>query len=504
MSTLPLIQHMGKQLFFIIGCARSGTTSLSLILDKATNATCLMEPAPNFCRESRLFWEGKLSDPEKTLHEILEGRIRRHSTDLPIYGEKNIALYVFVEILFSSFGSKLIYITRDGRDCVASMRQWHQDMWGNMYREGLKQPPLTLRAQKVIANLPVKEDEADFSRPRPLPGDPWYAQWSEMTHHQMLCWYWNACNMHILDQLDRIPSEYWQRVDYSHANVCVQILSVIDFLGLEGISAAVIDQMLGQRINSVRQRTGKDIPSPSWRNWTDEELDQFWELCTPAMKRLGYLCPIRPEERRFTPDYGQWWMSNEVTHAFFEEIYKDRIYQHRAFEAWAEPLLKRETIATVLEVACGHGIGYADFFKNIAYTGMDISPKEIAWCKEHHNNPRHQWLCEDFILSNDAQKYDLVFCQGSIENVYDMDAFIRKMALVAKKYVYLAGFLGYNDSCLEHSYVWNERYTSYSNIFSLRHAKEVLLACGFSRVSFKRIATNKEGNPYESILIAEK
>lgn len=107
-------------------------------------------------------------------------------------------------------------------------------------------------------------------------------------------------------------------------------------------------------------------------------------------------------------------------------------------------------------------------------------------------------------MSNNAQKYDLVFCQGSIENVYDMDAFIRKMALIARKYVYLAGFLGYNDSCREHSYVWNERYTSYSNIFSLRRAKEVLLACGFSRVSLKRVVTYKEGNPYESILIAEK
>jgi perosamine synthetase len=49
--------------FFILTCARSGSTSLSKILNEAENGVCKVEPAPNLNRETRLAMDGRLADP---------------------------------------------------------------------------------------------------------------------------------------------------------------------------------------------------------------------------------------------------------------------------------------------------------------------------------------------------------------------------------------------------------------------------------------------------------
>lgn len=489
--------------FFLMGCARSGTTSLCSILDKASNGVCLLEPSPQLHKECRLYWEGSLKNPEECLQKVLEPRIRKAS--VPVYGEKNVTLGVFAGLLAKLFPCKLVYITRDGRDCVQSMRNWHQYMFGNLYREGKAQPPLCPRAQAVIDALPVADDLSDYGRPRPLPSDPWYERWDSMSHHQMLCWYWNAWNMRILDELEQVPHTQWRRIDYSAATLQTDIKELIDFLGLEGIDDVFIATSLEQHINSCQQRTGEALPVTTWRNWTDQELDQFWEICTPAMQRLGYYTPSLPEERRWTPDYGQWWMSQEVSHDFFASIYADRLYQHEAFYAWARPLLESGTICSVLEIGCGHGIGYSDFFADIAYTGLDISEKEIVWCQQHYaERHQHRWLQSDFVRQGLDETFDLVFCQGTIENMYDMDALLRRMAGCARRYIHLTGFYGFHDEIEQHQYVWNETYKSYSNLFSIKQALHVLESCGFRVLEVSKVPTRKESNPWESRIIAER
>ncbi len=280
-----------NRMFFLLGCACSGAAGLTDILAQADNAVCLNEPEPNFCYESRLHQDGILEYPELVLEQILFPRAHKICAEGKLYGEKNPALFTFAELLFTKFCSRFVHITRDGRDCVAAMRNWHAEMVGNLYREGGSKPSLSKRAKAALAGLPVSEDMADFSRPRPLPGDPYYELWPSMTHHEMLCWYWNFCNMRIIDQLERMPSANWIRMDYSYANMVEEIFKVADFLGLSGIEENSVRRMPALRVDSIPERLDNAQQSMSWQDWSDKELEQFWEICTPAMLRLGYLVP---------------------------------------------------------------------------------------------------------------------------------------------------------------------------------------------------------------------
>ena len=492
------------RVFFLFGCARSGTTSLCTLFDQADNAVCLMEPAPNLNRESRLFLDGRLPDPEDTLKAAIVPRALKALARAPLYGEKNVTLYPFAETLARLFQARLIYIARDGRDTVASLRRWHQDMFGDIYREAKSQPPLTPRAQAALDRLPAADDESDFSRPRPRPGDPYFERWPDMTHHEMLCWYWNACNMRILEQLKGLPAAQWRRVDYSAPDLADQVQAAAGFLGLTGLDRAEIEKHLAKRINSVEQRTGEAGAPVGWRNWTDLELDQFWAICSPAMRELGYYVPTDRFGRRWTPDYGAWWASQEAGPDFFERIYADRRRQHETLMAWAKPLVESERVRSVLDIGCGHSLGYANFFAGVRYTGLDISPRCIDWCRANYQNEKHGWVCGDFIKDPVPGRYDLVFCQGTMENFYDMDAALRRLAGLTRAYLYVTGFLGYHENLAEHQYRWNERFKSYSNSFSLPRAAETLKEEGFTAIDIQRVTTGRPDYPEVFLLIAER
>ena len=90
---------LAGRLFFVFGCARSGTTSLCRILDQAENGVCLLEPEPNLNVESRRHLDGQLDSPGAALLDALLPRIRRGLAAREVYGEKNITLTAFIEEL---------------------------------------------------------------------------------------------------------------------------------------------------------------------------------------------------------------------------------------------------------------------------------------------------------------------------------------------------------------------------------------------------------------------
>ncbi len=490
--------------FFLFGCARSGTTSLCRILQRAENADCLMEPGPNLNVESRQLLDGQLPDPNSVLLDHLLPRIEKGLATHQFYGEKNVTLTAFIEQLHELFESKLIWVTRDGREVVASMQNWHNEMFGNFYRECEDPGNLSEPAKATLAQLPLEDDTSNYSRPRPRPGDPYYDKWPRMSRHEMLCWYWAFINDYAMDRLQAIPEDRWLRVDYSAPDRVAEVTKAVDFLALRGIPPKTTDRMLQSRINSLADRTGTTTKCSTWQDWSDKELDQFWEIAGDTMVRLGYFRPSDPRQRRHTPDYGAWWKSQTVGHDFFDEIYNDRLPQHQALMAWAEERKSEGKIETVCEVACGHGIGYAEFFADCSYLGVDISEKEIAWCRENHDNPRHRWRCLDFISEPPDEESDLVFCQGSIENVYDMDGLIRGMAHCAKRYIYFTAFKGYFPELDQHVYEWNPAYTCYENRLSVRRTRQLLRELGFAQVEIFPQRTSKPDIPYETVVIASR
>ncbi len=51
---MDMTQRPSRTVYFILSCARSGSTSLARILDTAGNGACVCEPVPNLNVESRL------------------------------------------------------------------------------------------------------------------------------------------------------------------------------------------------------------------------------------------------------------------------------------------------------------------------------------------------------------------------------------------------------------------------------------------------------------------
>lgn len=291
------------KMFFVFGCARSGTTSLCRIIDSAGNAKCLMEPTPNFNVESRNHLDGTLEEPYKCLMRVITKRAVPVVKGKELYGEKNNTLFAFIEELYELFEPKFVFVVRDGRAVVQSMLNWHNELFGNFYRECNDEGNLSTEAKKLISDLPRELDTANYSRPRPRPGDPYYEKWPTMKRHEMLSWYWNYVNNYVLDKFESVPAENKIILDYTNPLVD-DIKRVFNFLRLEGFDPERVGGMLDKKINSLADRTDNHKIRKDWRDWTDDEFKSFFQIAGSAMKRLGFWDEDRDDLLRLTPDFG--------------------------------------------------------------------------------------------------------------------------------------------------------------------------------------------------------
>jgi len=164
---------------------------------------------------------------------------------------------------------------------------WHEKVFGSIYRECIEPGYLSSRAIKSAANLPIHLDTSDYSRPRPQPGDNLYEEWEWLTREDMCAYYWSYINELYLDELNKIPKEYWIEIDYTSPTVD-DILRVIDFLGLKGISRNCVQNMLSKKINSLKDRFGEDTSYPNWTEWNIVQKNRFDKIAARIMNRLDY------------------------------------------------------------------------------------------------------------------------------------------------------------------------------------------------------------------------
>lgn len=274
-----------KECFFIVSCARSGSTSITNILNHASNGECVVEPTPNLNVETRLMMEGRLEDPIKMLQNTIVKRVQKSKYE--VYGEKNLTYAPFIKHLYDFLNCKFVFLIRDGRDVVRSLIDWHELVWGNIYRECKNPGNLTERAYKQVSNLPIHRDTSDFSRPRPQPGDPYHEKWLDLTREEMCAWYWQYINGRYIKQLRQIPEEAYFTLDYTKPKV-EAIVELTDFLNLQGLSNEKISRMLQRKINSPKTRFGIERRYPPWSEWSLTQRRQFDEIAQERMQELGY------------------------------------------------------------------------------------------------------------------------------------------------------------------------------------------------------------------------
>ena len=487
--------------YFVISCARSGSTSLARILDTASNGICALEPSPNLNRETRERMDGRLVDPYVIIAPVCR---RVWNSEIEVYGEKNVTYGPFIPHLHEILDCKFVFLKRDGRDVVRSLMDWHNQMWGSIYRECKDAGELSPRAVKAAGGLPVHKDTSDYSRPRPAKGDPFYDEWEYFNREEMCAYYWSYINNLYLDQLGKLPRENWIELDYTNPSA-EDVIRAVEFLELEGITENRVQEMLDNKINSLKERTGKDASYPRWMDWDGGLRRKFDRIAADTMTRMGYYHNGQHSEVNWKPQgYGKFWYEQGPDIDWYTWMYNGRIKMHTDLVEWVKRIEDQgERIKSVADVGCGLGVGYCDNFADKYYMGLDISPSNVTWCRQHRENTRHRYLNVDIMSSPFRERgFDLVFSTGTIDNTYDIDQFLQSMVQSSRGWVYLTCYRGWFPELDEHRYSWNEEHGCFYNDLSPRRARETLEELGCKDVVVERVETGNRDVPFETRIIA--
>jgi SAM-dependent methyltransferase len=491
----------GLSPYFVIGAARSGTTSLARILGGAANGKCAIEPSPNLNRETRAMLEGRLSDPMATLEATVLPRVRAESTHNAIYGEKNVTYGPFISHLHQALRSRFVYVARDGRDVVSSLVNWHDRKFGSVYRECRESGDLSSEAIEAAAALPVHLDTSDYSRPRPPLETPLGREWESLTRAEMCAYYWSTVNEIYVDQLERLPAQVWTRIDYTSPNA-EDIARVAGFCGLEGLATAQVETSLKQRINSLEDRGVISGPRyPRWMDWDGGQRRRFERFASVTMERLGY---FGSRQTRWRPQgYGRVWSEKKPDPSWYEWMFDGRRQVHEDLLSWITTRdAQGDRIESAMDFGCGLGVGYSSALEGRRYVGVELSAANVAWCAEHRRNARHRYIAGDFIAEDLGERADLVFSSGTIDNAYDADAYLAAMVRHSRKWVHVTCYRGWFPHLEEHRYSFNPEHACFYNDLSLPRMMETLRELGCREITARPVPTGRADIPFETAILA--
>lgn len=214
--------------------------------------------------------------------------------------------------------------------------------------------------------------------------------------------------------------------------------------------------------------------------------------------------PSAPRPR--PAEYGRWWNTNEHGLDWYKEIFGVRTKVHDTFSTWFKAEHARQPFATVCEVGCGRAYPYADVFADLAYTGVDISQKEIAWCQANYRHPRHRFWCGDVLTEDFDRRSDLVFSHAVIDHVYDINRFLTRLVHLADRAVFVTAFRGWFPDLPRHRYHWLDGYTCYNNDVSVPEARALLTGLGCKKVDIFPVRADNvaDGIEQETAIVVYK
>ena len=147
-------------------------------------------------------------------------------------------------------------------------------------------------------------------------------------------------------------------------------------------------------------------------------------------------------------------------------------------------LESKNDVKSVLEVGCSVGLfprTFPHLFKNIEYTGIDISEHSIDICKKSAHG---EFICGDFLNLDLSKKYDLVFSFHVIDHVADVDLFLKKIIEYSKKYSYISSYRGYFPDLEQHKIQYRNDQGIYYNDISIKQIERILLQNNLKKNDF--------------------
>ncbi len=267
-------------MFYIIGCARSGTTAIAKILGRCENVEVGIELLPNLCIESRNLYQNNLKiNPKTVLTEARKNQIQQVNNKGKIFADKNVNYLPFIPHMSKLWNPKYLFVIRDGKDVVRSLMDWHSLSRGNIF--GRKEDDITSKVVKP------EQDWWDYSRIRPLVGETYYDEWPNLSRFEKCSWYWNKYNLELLKQMDSIPDEKKMTIKLSSSNVD-EILEVMNFLNLKPLKIEEINFLLKKRINSSKDRFNIEENFPRKLNWSNDLNLKFEKFAGKLYEELGF------------------------------------------------------------------------------------------------------------------------------------------------------------------------------------------------------------------------
>jgi len=203
-------------------------------------------------------------------------------------------------------------------------------------------------------------------------------------------------------------------------------------------------------------------------------------------------------------NFGFWWEKPESNLDWYDWMFHYRIGVHRSFIDWLQAReAEGDKFDSVLEVGPGRGVFYQHYFSNRHYTGLEYSKRNTAWLNENRKLDKHDFVNGDISTIDLDTKFDLVFSSGTIDNVPDMDAFIRGMVKHAKKSIYLTAYRGWFPELENHTITWSEETGAFYNDISPNRVKQLLQELGCNNITVKKLPTGREEIPFETLITAD-
>ena len=185
-----------------------------------------------------------------------------------IYVEASYHYYGLLDVLPNVFRRhKAIYIIRDGREWVRS--HMNKLEW---YHEKNPHTKYNTRISPMIFN----DDEYNL-------------KWNSMSRFEKLCWAWAKINNYAFSSVKKNPNAqlyYFEDIFLSKKKY-EKLQTIVDFLtdipNHEKIQYNALEGILDKKINKP-----PTYKFPHWREWSQEQLGQFNEICGSVMEKLGY------------------------------------------------------------------------------------------------------------------------------------------------------------------------------------------------------------------------
>lgn len=245
---------------FVLSTGRTGTQSLTHLLNLSPEITAFHEPEPLLLEESLAAYPTLQSNPEALQAVFLNGR-RRLLQDAThrgrIYAEMSNRMTYFAPVIAQLLpNARFLHLYRHPADVVRSgmRRGWYD------------------------------HHKLDRYRITPTAGDPAAAEWADWDPFSKICWYWSAVNDFATRFSNQISPDRFLAVRFEDLFADNSVAEkLFTFTGVQVPPEDKISSVLSVRHNE--QRNG-DFPSAGGFN--EQQRQTLSKIAGGTIEQLGY------------------------------------------------------------------------------------------------------------------------------------------------------------------------------------------------------------------------